>query len=126
MIDKMATKSIYNCRRSGDLSETVTVRVDMETPDEKIDILRQKMLDFVKENSRRFRPTCRLDILEMGDFKNMISIRFGIDFKGNAQDGGRKSDSRTMFLKALRKSMLELQLTFVVPVQRVQQMDPFK
>ena len=50
------TKVICNLRRSGAISETFTFEIDFGTTFEKIEALREKMLDFLERERRDFHP----------------------------------------------------------------------
>jgi small-conductance mechanosensitive channel len=114
----MAKKTILNARRSGDMVDFIELKVDLFTPNEKMQELEKRMLKFTTSNPRQYLPQIQMDILDMG-ISNMMTFRFSIPFKGNWQDGGKRWATRTKFLFALKENVNDLGIKFELPVQSV-------
>ncbi|KAJ3320473.1 hypothetical protein HDV06_005296 [Boothiomyces sp. JEL0866] len=114
----LSAKTIINVRRSTDMSDYITVKVDFNTPESKLKELQTKMIEFTTAQSRNYRPTCSMDLMDMSS-TNMITLRFSVDFKGNWQDGARRWGRRTAFLFELKRQFETLGIRFEMPVQPV-------
>ncbi|KAJ3310619.1 hypothetical protein HDV04_004862 [Boothiomyces sp. JEL0838] len=111
-------KTIINVRRSTDMSDYITIKVDFNTPESKLKELQAKMIQFTTAQSRNFRPTCSMDLMDMSS-TGMITLRFSVDFKGNWQDGARRWGRRTAFLFELKRQLENHGIRFEMPVQPV-------
>lgn len=105
------------------MSEYVEIRVPMETEEEKLNELHTMMLKFVTSNSRTLRPTCSMDIIEMGT-TNLMIVRLSLDHKGNWQNSKRRNTTRTAFMLQLKKYLVELGISFELPNQRITLTNP--
>jgi hypothetical protein len=118
MAEEMARKQIFNCRRSGDLSEGVHVFVPISTSEESLKRVQERLLEFVRRYPALYRPSCSMDLVDIEDRNNM-KLRFSIDYKGNWQDGSKKSLSKTKFMFALKQILLDLNIRFELPIQEI-------
>lgn len=96
----------------------VTIKVDLETPEEQIRLLQTRLIEYVTLKPKLYRPECLLAILDMGT-ANMLTLRLSIPHKHNWQDGAKRWNVQTDFLFALKKNLLILGIKFVLPVQPV-------
>lgn len=115
-------KNIINIRRSGDMWDYISIKVDIKTPEESVMTLKRKMIEFVKLNTRDFTPELLMFISEMGLGNNKMTLCFCIPIKGNWQNMLRKLAIRTKFLFQLKKQLLELDINFEmepVPVKHI-------
>ncbi|KAJ3253803.1 hypothetical protein HK103_005290 [Boothiomyces macroporosus] len=115
-------KTIINVRRSTDMSDYITIKVDFNTPESKLKELQAKMIEFTTAQSRNFRPTCSMDFMDMSS-SGMITLRFSVDFKGNWQDGARRWGRRTAFLFELKRQLENHGICFEMPVQPVRMIE---
>jgi hypothetical protein len=115
----MAKKTILNARRSTNMTDYITVKLDIYTPDETIYEIQTRLNNFAFERSRDYIPECALDILDMGTDNMMMTFRFSIPFKGNWQDGGKRWKNRTDYLFELKRIMMDLGIKFRLPTQQI-------
>ncbi|SCZ95272.1 BZ3500_MvSof-1268-A1-R1_Chr11-2g03397 [Microbotryum saponariae] len=103
------TKFILNIRRSGAISEPFVWDVAFETPFEKIEQLRARMLAFVEAERRDFLP--KVDIM-IKDFEEQgkLTLTTDINYRGNWQNGALKAQRRNKFLCAMKMAMAELKI----------------
>ncbi|KAJ3273643.1 hypothetical protein HDV01_004252 [Terramyces sp. JEL0728] len=114
----LSGKTIINVRRSTDMSDYILVKVSFDTPESKLKEVQAKMIEFTTAQSRSFRPTCSMEIMDMAS-TNLITLRFSVDFKGNWQDGARRWGRRTAFLFELKRQFENSGIRFEMPVQPV-------
>jgi hypothetical protein len=84
ILEVMATRTIMNTRRSGDMIAIVDLKVPIYTPHEQMLIIKNRMLEFAKNNPKILMPECGMNIAEMG-VTNMMTYKFAITYKGNWQ-----------------------------------------
>lgn len=119
----LAEKAIFNARRSNNIQEIFLVYVDLYTTNETLDMLKGKMIAFLKLHPRIFRPTMRMDLNDIGT-TNMMTLRVSIDFKGNWPDAVKRWDNRSLFLFAFKDALCALDIKFSLPVQKVELIQP--
>lgn len=98
---------ILNMRRTGGVAEGVPTTLRFGVSIEKIDALRQSMVDFVRSEPRDYKP----DILsELTDIPNLQSVKFTLVFfhKQNWQNEGLRIGRRNKFMCALMTNMQRL------------------
>ncbi|CCG81808.1 MS ion channel protein [Taphrina deformans PYCC 5710] len=98
---------ILNMRRTGGVAEGVPTTLRFGVSIEKIDALRQSMLEFVRSEPRDYKP----DILsELTDIPNLQSVKFSLIFfhKQNWQNEGLRIGRRNKFMCALMTNMQRL------------------
>lgn len=76
------TKGITNYRRAGPTSETVTWDIDFGTTFEKIEELRNLMVEFVEHEKRDFMPTCDISVVSLTD-QSKLTLSAAIPYKSN-------------------------------------------
>jgi hypothetical protein len=101
-------KPITNVRRSGDMTDYVSIKVNLYTPEQKLKELHTRMVGYVKDHSRYFKPVSSMQITEMQT--TYITVRFSLEFKGNAQDYGKRLSNRTDFMLHLKKQVTDLEI----------------
>jgi hypothetical protein len=101
------TLFILNQRRSGGLAEAVPITFKFGTTLEQIDGLRQKLLEFVKQEKREYQANI---LTELRDVIEAHSITLNIVFfyKSNWQNELLRLQRRNKFICALMVSMQEL------------------
>ena len=115
----MSTKKIWNARRSEATADYINVKVDIHTSEEILNLIHSEIKDFLVLNSREYRPTCMMDIMEMGQDSDMMTVRFSIDMHSNWQDAGKRWAVRTKYMFKLKEILLKRKIRFIVPLQEV-------
>ena len=119
---ELAHKRIINIRRSGDMNDYVNFKVDIKTPEETIKAIHIKILEFLRSNTKILKSDCMYDIITIED--RMITIRVQIPYIGNWQDGLKRWTTRTKFMFALKKILVDFEIEFVIPTQHIRIIDP--
>lgn len=104
---------ILNMRRTGGVAEAIPTTLRFGVSIEKIDALRQSMLDFVRDEPRDYKP----DILsELTDIPNLLCVKFTLIFfhKQNWQNEGLRIGRRNKFMCALMTNIQRLGLQSAV------------
>lgn len=101
------TLFILNMRRSGALAEAVPLTVKFGTTLDQIDELRQRLLEFVKEEKREYQGNILTEIREVVE---AYSVQLNVIFfyKSNWQNEGLRLQRRNKFICALMVSMQEV------------------
>ncbi|ORZ30120.1 Mechanosensitive ion channel-domain-containing protein [Catenaria anguillulae PL171] len=107
----LQTKTIDNIRRSGHMSEDVIIKVDIKTTQEQMDLVTEKMLDFLDENSRDFKPAFSWVIKEVLLSESALKCAVCIEHMANWQEMGKRGARRNAYLFALRQALLEAGVT---------------
>ncbi|KAI8458829.1 hypothetical protein BY996DRAFT_6410621 [Phakopsora pachyrhizi] len=94
-------KHILNVRRSGAMWETTNVMVSFDTPLEVLQEFRNKLRQYVSENSREWKG----------------GLIVAMEHKGNWQDWGARWDRRTLLMREMKKIMDSLNITYRLPIQ---------
>jgi len=116
----LATKYIYNVRRSLNQSEVIEIQVDFQTANSKIHELRTHLRSWLDSNSRDFVPG-NLEIqLRSVENSSRMTLTMGIEHRGNWQDLGRRWERRTRFMYALKEIIDTLGIVYTLPVQKVE------
>ncbi|KAJ7647318.1 hypothetical protein FB45DRAFT_1100411 [Roridomyces roridus] len=98
---------IHNIRRSPQTSETFTFDVNFSTTFEKVEALRQRMLKFVTDERRDYRPSFDIVVQDFADQAKM-TLQADINYKSNGQQGALKAKRRNKWLCELKLAMAEL------------------
>lgn len=111
----LATKPIFNIRRSPHQSDSVTIQVAIQTSVQTLKDLESKMLAFVIENSRDYHPRVDMTVDELSlptdtETQGKLRVRFSINHKGNWQEGGKRAVRRNNFILALKEAILEFKI----------------
>lgn len=101
------TLFILNMRRSGALAEAIPLTVKFGTTLDQIDKLRQRLLEFVKEEKREYQGNI---LTEIRDVVEAYSVKLNVVFfyKSNWQNEGLRLQRRNKFICALMVSMQEV------------------
>ncbi|KAI9004677.1 Mechanosensitive ion channel-domain-containing protein [Gaertneriomyces semiglobifer] len=110
----LQSKLIHNIRRSRDQSEAIEIQVIFDTPEDKLKTLHQKMIEYVKSEPREFQPVCDMHILDIEN-QNKVKLSFILKHKGNWQDGSKRWNRRTMFMYALKRELVALDIKYMMP-----------
>ncbi|KAJ3178978.1 hypothetical protein HDU87_003247 [Geranomyces variabilis] len=112
----VSQKLITNLRRSSDQSEAIEVQIDFNTPEDRIRLLRERLVEFVKSEPREFVGTCDVHIADIENV-NKVKLNVILKHKGNWQDGSKRWGRRTMFMYALKHHLSELGIKYLTPPQ---------
>ncbi|KAJ3169915.1 hypothetical protein HDU88_000557 [Geranomyces variabilis] len=112
----VSQKLITNLRRSSDQSEAIEVQIDFSTPEDRIRLLRERLVEFVKSEPREFVGTCDVHIADIENV-NKVKLNVILKHKGNWQDGSKRWGRRTMFMYALKHHLSELGIKYCTPPQ---------
>ncbi|KAK4046937.1 hypothetical protein OIV83_005728 [Microbotryomycetes sp. JL201] len=103
------TKFINNIRRSGAIWEPFVFDVAFDTPFEKIEALRERMLEFLEVERRDFLPQCDITVQNFeGQGKTTLSAN--IMYRSNWQNGTLKAQRRNKWICAMKLAMASLQI----------------
>ncbi|CAO1613955.1 unnamed protein product [Jaminaea pallidilutea] len=125
----LSQKAITNHRRSGPIEEFVKLDVAYATSLAQLEGLRNKMVAWLDNEGRDFRPGLNISITSLGD-QSKMSISTGIRYKSNWQDGGLRARRRNRWMCALRAFLAEMEIygpsgdPTVPTVNRVAMVDP--
>ncbi|KAI8912794.1 Mechanosensitive ion channel-domain-containing protein [Gorgonomyces haynaldii] len=114
--NEIASKSIHNIRRSGDMAEPISVEIGFYTPEEKLQQLERNMNAFIDSNPRDYLPGMFINVSEL-DHCNSVKISFWLSYKGNWQDSGYRIKRRSAFVRHLRLQLMQLEIRFYFPPQ---------
>lgn len=103
------TMFIQNIRRSPQMSETFTFDVSYATSFEDLERLRDKMLNFVKEERRDYQPVFDVAVVDFPDQEKM-TLSAEIKYKSNGQQGGLKAKRRNKWICALKSVLADLHI----------------
>lgn len=100
------TLFILNMRRSGGLAEAVPVIFKFGTSIDQIDLLRQKLLDFVKSEKREYQSNILTELRSI-DEAHQISLNIVFFFKSNWQNELLRLQRRNKFICAMMIAIQE-------------------
>ncbi|KAG0149381.1 hypothetical protein CROQUDRAFT_39862 [Cronartium quercuum f. sp. fusiforme G11] len=100
---------LYTIRRSGPISEPFSWEVDFNTPFEKIEKLRERMLAFLEVERRDFIPSVDISV---EDFEGQakMTLKSNIKYKSNWQNHSLKTLRRNKWICALKQIMADLEM----------------
>jgi small-conductance mechanosensitive channel len=101
------TLFILNQRRSGGLAEAVPVTIKFGTTLDQIDQLRQRLLDFVKDEKREYQPNILTELREVKE-AHAITLNVVFFYKSNWQNELLRLQRRNKFICALMVCMQDL------------------
>ncbi|KAJ1307021.1 hypothetical protein OPQ81_008000 [Rhizoctonia solani] len=113
-----SVKLIHNVRRSGSMWETTDLQVGYDTPLEVLEKLRQRLKQYVAENSREWGGGCEININKM-EYQNAIHLVVAMEHRGNWQDWGGRWNRRNAFMKNLKTELENLEIQYSLPLQPV-------
>ena len=115
----LATKPIFNIRRSGPIRDYMRLQVAFDTPLEKLNQLRKRIEMFVSREASDFGEYCLLNV-EYLENCNKLGLQVIVLHRTNWQDMELQLGRRNKILMFLRGALDELSITYSLPVQRVQ------
>ncbi|KAI9704667.1 MAG: hypothetical protein M1820_005415 [Bogoriella megaspora] len=100
---------ILNQRRSGGLAEAVTITIKFGTTLDQIEQLRNRLLDFVKQEKREFQSNI---LTELRDITEVHSLNLNVVFfyKSNWQNEGLRLARRNKFICAMMVTIQDLNI----------------
>ncbi|KAH7327668.1 Mechanosensitive ion channel-domain-containing protein [Rhizoctonia solani] len=113
-----SVKLIHNVRRSGSMWETTDLQVGYDTPLEIIEKLRQRLKQYVANNSREWGGGCEININKM-EYQNAIHLVVAMEHRSNWQDWGGRWNRRNAFMKNLKTELENLEIQYSLPLQPV-------
>lgn len=96
----------------------IKFKVDIRTPSEKIEKLKQQMIDYIKSKPSYYLPKISITLSDFGE-TNMTTFRISCPHKTNWQDNGLRWEVQCDFSMTLMKYLDELDIVFVLPEQRL-------
>ncbi|TPX37040.1 hypothetical protein SmJEL517_g00848 [Synchytrium microbalum] len=102
-------KFIYNIRRSGAQSESVTLHLDGDTTESQLQELKDRLNDFAQNSSRDFSGNIIPTISQI-NAGNELVISIGITHKANWSNFGNKVVRTNRFMIELRKILKDLKI----------------
>jgi small-conductance mechanosensitive channel len=115
----LATKPIFNIRRSGPIRDFLRLQVSFDTPLEKLNQLRRKLEGFVQREANDFNDFSLINV-EYLENCNKLGLQIIIIHKTNWQDMELHLARRNKVLMFMRGALDELVISYSLPVQRVQ------
>ncbi|KAL8907569.1 MAG: hypothetical protein Q9207_001306 [Kuettlingeria erythrocarpa] len=101
------TLFIQNMRRSGGLAEAVPLTVKFGTTLDQIDDLRQRLLEFVKNEKREYQPNILTEIRDVVE-AHSVNLNVVFFYKSNWQNELLRLQRRNKFICAMMISMQEV------------------
>lgn len=98
---------ILNQRRSGALAEAIPIIIKYGTTLEQIDGLRQRLVEFVRSESREFQPNVLTEMREVTD-NFSITLNVVFFYKSNWQNEGLRLQRRNKFICMLMIALQEI------------------
>lgn len=91
----LATKTIYNVRRSGNSAENIEVIIPTPTPMDKLWAFRDTMVEFVRKFPKEFTGYSDISSIDIIDAKNLKLTLF-VEYRGNFQNVAQKTFRRKL------------------------------
>lgn len=114
----LATKPVFNIRRSGPLVELQRIQISFDTPLAKIDELRERLDKFVRADRTDFTDLSRVNF-DTVESCNRIHMNVIAQYNGNWQDIDKQLAFRTRFIMFIKAQLEDLGISYLPPVQRV-------
>lgn len=115
----LATKPIYNIRRSGPTTDLLRMTFAHSTRVDQLESLRLRLLNFLRQNRQDFTEFHRINVNAL-DQCNRMDITILIQHASNWQDLELQMARRTKMLSFLKNTIEELGIYYLPPVQRVE------
>ncbi|PWN88449.1 hypothetical protein FA10DRAFT_268643 [Acaromyces ingoldii] len=113
-------KFIFNCRRSGGQWEVTFIQVGYDsTVMEMVEIFRQRMKAWVKENDREWGGGLEVNLQDFNTNANSINLCIAMEHKGNWQDWGARWSRRTKLMRQVKIFSDEIGMKYQLPPQPV-------
>jgi len=114
----MINTHIGNIRRSGNIMETHTIQVDTGTSPEKLERLREMLIEYCRDNPAHFTDYVLVNYESIDD-SNKLQIKVLMQYKGNFQNHEYYLQRRSDFVCKLNKCLKRLRVKYELPTQRV-------
>jgi len=89
------------------MSESFTFDVNYSTSFEEVELLRQRMLQFVTTERRDYQPVFDVVVVDFPD-QGKMTLQADIKYKSNGQQGALKAKRRNKWLCALKATLADL------------------
>ncbi len=107
---------ITNLRRSPLMSEKILVSLKPNTPQERIQTLEAKLIQWLKDNDREFVPSLMIRDIKLVD-KDHMRIEIPLSHKSNFNDMDRKEMRTRKFMFYLKEAIGELEIELSPPLR---------
>ncbi|XP_050211531.1 mechanosensitive ion channel protein 6-like [Mercurialis annua] len=107
----LATKPIGNFYRSPHLNETIDFSIHISTPMEKIDIMKDKIKEYVEGNSEQWHPNPKIFIKDVEDM-NKMDMSLWVSHTINYQRSVERWSRRSLLLQEMIKVFKELEIEY--------------
>lgn len=114
----LATKAIYNIRRSGPLIELQRIQISFDTPLSKISELRERLDRFVRADKTDFTDLSRVNFDAIESCAR-IHLNVIAQYNSNWQDLDKQLAFRSRFLMFIKQTLDDLEIGYLPPVQRI-------
>jgi small-conductance mechanosensitive channel len=115
----LATKPIYNIRRSGPTTDLLRLAFAHSTRMDQLEGLRLRLHAFLKQNRQDFTEFHRVNVDALENC-NKMNVTILIQHASNWQDFELQMARRTKIISFLKSSVEELGITYLPPVQRIE------
>ncbi len=115
----LASKPIYNIRRSGPTTDLLRMTFAHSTRVDQLESLRLRLLTFLRQNRQDYTEFHRINVNAL-DHCNRMDITILIQHASNWQDFELQMARRTKMLSFLKNTIEELDIYYLPPVQRVE------
>lgn len=107
----LKTSTVDNFRRSGNMSESIKIEIDIDTNDEKIQLFEEKMLNYIERNTKQLRGPFVFRIQELDLACKKMKCEVSINYKFNLHNYRRSRQIRNEFVSTMKNVLSELQIT---------------
>lgn len=115
----LASKPIYNIRRSGPTTDVLKMSFAHSTRIDQLESLRIQLHAFLRQNRQDFTEFHRINVDALENC-NKMNVTILVQHATNWQDLELQMGRRTKILTWLKTTIEELEITYLPPVQRVQ------
>jgi small-conductance mechanosensitive channel len=115
--DVLITKLIHNVRRSGNMGEVITLNIDFRTDNSHIMTLKERMSEWVSEQTRDFAEGFDLRVTDIIDM-NQVILTMWLPHKGNWVELGKRFQRKTRFMLAMKSILTDLDIRYELPAQK--------
>ncbi|MBA0822818.1 hypothetical protein Goarm_019598 [Gossypium armourianum] len=107
----LATKAIHNYYRSPDMGDAVEFCIHVKTPADKIGLMKQRILSYIKHKSDHWCPTPMIIFKELEEL-NRVRIAIWLQHKMNHQDMGERWARRALLVEEMVKIFNDLDIKY--------------
>jgi small-conductance mechanosensitive channel len=120
----LATKPVFNIRRSGPIIEMQRIQISYATPLSKLDELRTRLDQYVRSDTSADLTEFSRVNLDAFESCNKIHVNLMVQYSGNWQDIDKQLALKNRFLTWVKGQLDELQIGYLPPVQRISIVGP--